>query len=273
MGRSSLSAMPRSSSTRPRRRPSADRHAYLNASKRPLQILAFLLPLIIIYEAALVLMLRSDQGTITTKAHETLLNFFAAFGIPVQGSLFIGGVVIIVVLLLWHILTRDSWDIDLAAAGFMGLESIALAFPLLVIGQILRQLFHGGEAAPAAVMLGQAATPLANLNLASEWALSVGAGLYEELMFRMLLIAVIHTLLVDVAKASDRLGAGIAVAVSAAAFALYHNPAGSEPAVFYFIAGLYFGAVYVVRGFGIVVGTHAVYDVITFTLRAVGPHA
>ena len=87
-------------------------------------------------------------------------------------------------------------------------------------------------------------------------------------MFRMLLVAVVHTLLVDVGGATDRLGSAIAVTVSAAAFAWYHPLTAPIDAVFYFLAGLYFGAVYVVRGFGIVVGAHALYDIITFSLSS-----
>ena len=39
---------------------------------------------------------------------------------------------------------------------------------------------------------------------------------------------------------------------------------------FYFAAGAYFGAVYLVRGFGVVAATHAVYDIITAFLVAGG---
>ena len=52
--------------------------------------------------------------------------------------------------------------------------------------------------------------------------ISIGAGLYEELLFRMMLIAVLHTLLVDVGKLASPVGATIAVVISAAAFTAYH---------------------------------------------------
>jgi membrane protease YdiL (CAAX protease family) len=103
----------------------------------------------------------------------------------------------------------------------------------------------------------------------SRLTISIGAGLYEELMFRMLLIGALHTLLVDVAGARARLGAAIAIIISAAAFAWYHPledpaaPAGlSWPRLaFYFLAGVYFGTLFIMRGFGIVVGVHALYDI------------
>ena len=78
--------------------------------------------------------------------------------------------------------------------------------------------------------------------------------------------------LVDVGKASHKVGAVIAVLVSALAFAVYHplddgqGGISAQKLCFFFIAGLYFGAVYVMRGFGIVVGVHALYDVITVSM-------
>ena len=87
----------------------------------------------------------------------------------------------------------------------------------------------------------------------------------------MLLIAVIHTLLVDVVKISASSGAIIAVIISAMAFTIYHPFDGIGSVVFYFLAGLYFGSVYIVRGFGIVVGVHAVYDIIMVSMLPSSP--
>ena len=135
------------------------------------------------------------------------------------------------------------------------------------IGQFVTRVLAVGL-----VVIGQSEPSLAGLGLGSKLAISIGAGLYEELMFRMLLIAVIHTLLVDVGKASHKVGAVIAVLVSALAFAVYHplddgqGGISAQKLCFFFIAGLYFGAVYVMRGFGIVVGVHALYDVITVSM-------
>ncbi len=86
-------------------------------------------------------------------------------------------------------------------------------------------------------------------------------------MFRMLLIAVLHTILVDLGKASNGIGAAVAIAVSAAAFTWYHPLNGSgQRLAFFFLAGLYFGAIYMARGFGIVVAAHAWYDIVTFAV-------
>ena len=102
---------------------------------------------------------------------------------------------------------------------------------------------------------------------------SIGAVLYEELLFRMIIIACIHTLVCNLFKRSEIAGLTIGVVISAILFALYHDlpDTGSMSAsnlFFLFIAGLYLGFLYVIRGFGIVAATHAAYDVVAITLPA-----
>lgn len=252
--------MPTSRSTR-RPRHSAGRDTYWEAAKCPLQILAFLLPLIIFYEMALTFLLQSQENVRTVLAHKYLLRFFDAFHIAPEGALHLGGIAIIVVLVVWHLLNREPWRVQWPFVGLMAVETLFVTLPLLVLSQIIQK--------PLAVDGLAAANPqtLHDLGFLSKFAISIGAGLYEELMFRMLLIAVIHTLLVDVGRASNNLGAGIAVVVSAAAFAAYHPLENAVQGMFLFLAGLYFGGVYVLRGFGIVVGVHALYDCVTFALQ------
>ena len=244
--------------------------SYWVACKQPLPILWFLLPLIVAYEAGLALLLRSSEGVLTNKAHETLLQFFDTFGLPASGGLFLGGAAIVVVLLVWHVLTREPWRFELATPGLMAVESLVLTIPLIVMGVVI-----GSSSVAAAPGGGPGPTDLTAMSAWERVAISVGAGLYEELLFRMLLIAILHTLLVDVGKLRSATGAGIAIVVSAVAFTVYHpladpNAASAGVSVqriaFYFLAGLYFGAVYVLRGFGIVVGTHALYDILVVTV-------
>jgi membrane protease YdiL (CAAX protease family) len=258
-----------------RRRPQAAL-SYWEQSKRPLHVLVFLLPLIVAYELGLVLILQSDQGIVSNVAHVTLLRFFNALGIEALSGLYLGGIAIVVVLLVWHLLLRDSWKLNGSTLLGMTLESIVLTLPLIVLGLLITQ------SAISLVSIHASATPeqqMASLGVWGGLTISIGAGLYEELMFRMLLIAIVHTLLVDLGRLSSNVGAAIAIVVSAAAFTWYH-PLQDETGtfsmrklMFYFIAGLYFGCLFVFRGFGIVVGVHALYDIIMVTLLALNDDA
>jgi hypothetical protein len=199
-----------------------------------------------------------------------VIQVFTVFGVSTRGGLYLGGAVILAVLLAWHVLNRDPFDIDTPALGLMAIESIALTVPLIAISQLIAR----GEWVDTAAGLATPGAPR-DFSLWSKWAISVGAGLYEELVFRMLLIAILHTLLVDVARASNLLGTTISVLVAAVCFAAYHPLRMPDGAVdwrwlcFLLIAGVYFGAVYAIRGFGIVVAVHALYDIITFSLNAI----
>jgi len=94
----------------------------------------------------------------------------------------------------------------------------------------------------------------------------VGAGLYEETLFRLLLFSGLWALFLlwDMPSSMAFLLAALS---SALAFAGAHHVGVHgepfHPLVFFFrtMAGLYFGWVFHFRGFGIAVGAHAGYDV------------
>ncbi len=107
-------------------------------------------------------------------------------------------------------------------------------------------------------------------DLAADLVASLGAGIFEELVFRLALVSVLCLLL---ARACDALRVSrlpaliVGVAVSAVVFSAFHHLGPGAPpferGVFLFraAAGLLLGLLFVVRGFGVVVYTHAVYDI------------
>jgi hypothetical protein len=237
---------------------------YFEASRRPLEILFFLLPFIALYEYELVRVLRSPEGLVTNGAHLAILRLFDAFGFDAV-ALSLPGILVVAVLVGWHAAQRGPWIVDLGVVGRMLLESVALAVPLLVFAQaVVRAL-------PLA-----AVDDFGSLSLGARVAVSVGAGLYEEFVFRLLLIWLVMALLADLGKIDRKVSRAIAIALAALAFAVYHPIHGPDGAlipqrfVFYIGAGIYFGVVFTLRGFGIVVATHALYDIATafLTVRA-----
>ena len=245
-------------------------HTYWDRSKQPLEILALVAPLVVIYEIGLVWALRAERGTITNRAHEGLLRLFDAVGIDTM-VMALPAIAVLVVLVTWQLLSRRPWSLDLPTLGLMAVESAAAALPLAVFAQVIARSGTAwasmGALALESAPAGAAAGPEA-LGVLGKVSLAIGAGIYEELIFRMALISLLHTLFVDAMRMGERWGIGISIAISAALFAIYH-PLGAagggidwSRATFFAGAGAYFGVLYVMRGFGIAVGAHAAYDLL-----------
>ena len=252
------------SPARPGRRQGTPR-GYFELSRRPLHIFVFLFPLIAAYEAGSILYLGQRDGfTETIRAHSIILGFFQDFGIAGR---FLPGVALATVLVVWHILSGERWRVRPAVVPLMILESLAWTIPLLVLVALVKSTGTPAHLSPAA------ATPLppGDVFAALPWqaraTVAVGAGLYEELLFRMIGIAALHLVLVDLARMSDRAGSILAVVLTSVAFVFYHDVVATNgqfdalKATQLLCAGAYFGAVFLYRGFGIVVGVHALYDV------------
>lgn len=106
--------------------------------------------------------------------------------------------------------------------------------------------------------------------------LSVGAGLWEEIVFRLGLLGGLVVVLRRLVRLQPLPAHVLAIVVSALAFALYHHVghAGEPllPARFVFraLAGTILGVLFVYRGFAVVVYMHVFYDVLC-DLRALAP--
>lgn len=227
--------------------------SYWARSTQPLPVLLFLAPLIALYEIGSTLYLTDpDTGHVreTIRAHALFSRFFELFGV---GGAMLPGVAMIVVLLLWHIMSRQSWRVRPQILLLMAAESAAWTLPLFVLGQ----------AAELAALAAPAPSP--DRSFGALATIAIGAGLYEELLFRMVAIAAVHFILVDLFNMKETPGRLGAIAIAAIAFAVYHDD-WSANLVFFLLAGLYFGGLYVYRGFGIVVATHAIYDLVVLSL-------
>ncbi|MBI1335958.1 MAG: CPBP family intramembrane metalloprotease [Phycisphaera sp.] len=228
---------------------------YWTRSQGPLQSLIFLLPLIVLYELGVTLV-RVQGVDYDISARRLLFDVVDWLGITAFGY-YLPGLLIVVVLLCMHLVKRDKWRVEWRELLMMAGESFVLALPLFVFMLLLVR--QPPQAASMTADIGEQSWQ-------AQMVFSVGAGLYEELVFRLFAIALLHLLFVDVLALPEHVGAFGCVAISAAAFALYHFPSlgGVEPGrfMFYMAAGVYFAGIFVLRGFGIVVGVHALYDVL-----------
>lgn len=231
-------------------------------SMQPLHILVFQLPLILIYDAGSTLYLSGGTdggGGEVLLARYVLLRFFATFGVVGH---YLPGLAQIAVLMVGHVVERRRWRVQPGVLGGMVMESMIWTVPLLVLGVLL-------QSGPAIATEPEAAGVLLKMPWQARLTIAIGAGLYEELLFRMVAIAMLHLLLVDLMRIPDRWGKVLAVTGSAMIFAVFHDSAvmngtGFDAAQFllFFLPGLYFGTVFVLRGLGIVVGVHILYDIV-----------
>jgi len=234
--------------------------SYWQASRAPRYSLLFALPLLLFYQVLAVL-LATGPRPVRNGADVILQSLFAAvagrWGPPLFMTCLIGAG-------LW-LVVRDlrTHGSKLRAGVFGGMlgESVlwALAFGLVV----------GGITSGVMGLLQKLALPpTGNLDWWTHLMVSLGAGIYEELLFRVLLV----TLLAVAARALlgwRAFTAGVAATMlGAAIFSAFHyiGPYGDRfqlySFVFRMIAGLFFSALYLSRGFGITAWTHALYDVL-----------
>ncbi|HVU65192.1 MAG TPA: CPBP family intramembrane glutamic endopeptidase [Phycisphaerales bacterium] len=241
---------------------------YWTRSMRPLHVLVFLLPLIGAYELGSLLYLSDHLSgkSLSVTAYKLFLDLFHLFGLAGAS---LPSIALLFVFLTWHLIKQDSWKIDPNTLAGMFLESLAWTLPLLVMAA----MFSHARAMAAGVGVGEAREVLANTTLPlnqlpamTQFTIAVGAGLYEEMLFRLVGLALLHFILVDLIGIKPFWGHPAAILVAALAFAAYHQNQTSMEFLFKMIAGIYFGTVYMMRGFGIVVATHALYDILVLVV-------
>ncbi len=240
--------MPKEAATT--RSSSARGDSYLEQSKKPLHILVFLIPAIAFYAIGSIVF----ASGVMPAAEQTIGAIFGVFGVV---GMHLPSLALIAFLIIHHLIRRDSWKLSVPALPMMLVESAAWVVPLLVLS---RALEFGGPLADAAV-------DPASIGLGARLTLGVGAGLFEETLYRLVLITLIHLLAVDVVGLKDMAGWVVSILASSVIFAMVHRVPGDLAAdatmvrVFYFAAASFFGVLFATRGLGIAVGAHVIYDI------------
>jgi membrane protease YdiL (CAAX protease family) len=231
--------------------------SYWTLSRRPRYSLLFALPLLLLYELLALVLSGGAMAGVRNGADVLLKSLFVGLG----GR---AGLVAFGALLLgtggWLVWRDRKAGGTLQARIFAGMavESLVYASVLGLVTSTLTSLLLGGQL-PFAV--GQ----FERLGLASQVMISLGAGLYEELLFRVVLVGALAGLGRRLLGSPAAAGS-IAVILGALIFSAFHyvGPHGDrlELGSFAFraVAGLLFSTLYLLRGFGITAWTHALYD-------------
>lgn len=231
--------------------------SYLRATVHPWASLVFVLPLLLLYEGGVRYLSPDNPDALRNGADAWVRWLLGRYGLgtpwaaPALVGVWLAG-------RAW--LNRKDRPTEPLAVGFgMAVESVLFAVGLWALAHNFRPL------------LDRAGLPLTDARFdtpaAGQLVTFVGAGIYEEVLFRVLafggLCAVLRLVLLP-----KVLAVGVAAAAAAVLFASAHHfgPAGEpvRPAEFLFraAAGLYFTGLYLFRGFGIAVGAHAGYDIL-----------
>jgi membrane protease YdiL (CAAX protease family) len=260
----------------------ARKDGYFAISRRPWPGLLLLAPMILFYEVGTLLLNTDRSGSqYRIVAFRLIESFTALVG---ASGLIMPGLLCIAVLLGWHLAAGDPWKVRRRVLIGMVIEAAILTLPLIWLNNVLRDRVMPVNSPAEAVRTVKSApshdeelTPVSagvNVNSpgwGSEIVFSLGAGIYEELVFRLLLISGLTIILVDILGGHEVACGFFSVIASSILFAAYHHWPGGEPFMWYTfcfrtLAGLYFGGVYVLRGFGITACCHGIYDIIAVTV-------
>jgi hypothetical protein len=223
---------------------------YFQLSRSPHYSLVFAIPLLVAYEGFALFLNHSDLYGIRNSADVFLKLFLAYMGIH---GFFGFGVAMIVALILFRVVggAPRFGSIRFGVLVWMLAESLVYS---LVFGAIV--------GAVTRMLLGQSFP----LSRAAQVLVSLGAGIYEEFVFRVLLLAALVFVLHRLLRLQQRVAYGVAAILGAVLFSAFHyigpfaDPLQLPSFVFRLIAGLILTGLYFARGYGITAYTHSFYD-------------
>jgi len=235
-------------------------------ASRPWPSLVFLSPLLAFYTLGLV-WVRPDLAAGADLLLRRALEPLGLTGILAPAA------AVVVVLLAWQVATRGPWRFPVRLLGAMAAETALLAVPLLA----LCAAFYTVSARAA-----ELAFPAIPVPPDTGWLelgmTSVGAGIYEELLFRLVLVGGLVLLARHVVGLDPNGAIVAAVLVAAALFAGAHtldNPRAFTWPSFLWrtAAGVYLSLVFAYRGFGIAAGVHIAWNLAVKALVVAVPLA
>ena len=228
---------------------------YLRYTRSPLYSFLFALPLFIIYEVGLLLSISEDLSYLRNGADALMRKMLSTFGIA--GLFWISGVFLLAFLIIFF-LQKYSWnEYEIKSRYFLSmvLESTIWSYVLFILMSNMHVL----------LMVTNSHRVIQNVTLA------IGAGIYEEILFRVILIFLFNYTFALVFRWNKYLNTGISIVFASVFFSLFHFI--GEFGDFFsfnifmirFLAGIALGILYCFRGFGITAWTHSLYDLIVLT--------
>lgn len=254
-----MPAAARRSNPRSRSRP-VRATTYWDATREPLCNFVFLLPIIAAYEFGALLLKLTTWSQVELVAERLVRNLLGWFG---AGGMWVPGLAVLLSLAAWHVLSRRPWQLRAWIPLVMVVECAVVALPLYALGALRLQGLD----------------PLADpaTALAEQLVLAVGAGIYEEALFRLALVSFLLWVAIDLLRMPRGVASVLTIAVGGTLFSLCHYaPLGAEAFAWETfvqrsLAGGYLSLLFVYRGIGVATGCHALYNVSLVLWHATAP--
>jgi len=226
---------------------------YFSSTKSLLYSYLISLPLLLLYEALIYLSQPDTKHVVRISVDVWIKTLFRDIG---QDALSITLIVVALVGIVILYRERDRLSsLKLSYFFTMLIEASFYAFVLaLLITMTVNSLLQMVQA-----------TPVESLSVLQKMALSLGAGLYEELFFRVILVSVLLFIFRWIFS-NQFVAYALAMLLAAAIFSFAHyvgelgDPFTLGSFLFRFLFGLALNAIYIWRGFGMAAWTHAIYD-------------
>jgi Type II CAAX prenyl endopeptidase Rce1-like len=238
---------------------------YWRSARTPRYSLSFAFPLLALYEALAFLLSEFEAVGVRNGADVLLKSLFITLGgrtgLAIFGGLLLGAAAALV----WRDLRKRG---GVRPRYFILMTGEAVAYALIfgfVAGALTTLLLPSLGSSGSTLELGWDFR--GQLSLPVQLMISLGAGLYEELLFRVLLVSGLALIGARVFRWSRTAASGFAIVLGALIFSGFHylGPYGEPLALgsfaFRTVAGLLFSGLYLLRGFGITAWTHALYDI------------
>jgi len=230
--------------------------AYLTATRHPWPCFLFLLPLLALYEGGVFWLGNGQPDSLRNGADAWIRLGLEKLGVD---QIVLAPVLLAVVFLCWSWFWRNNKPSDLlgVVAG-MGIESVVFALGLWALCRMSLPFLEG-----LGITLAYPPIPSEDAGRVITF---IGAGIYEEALFRLLILGGLRWVLRQVGVPAVT-AAAVAVISSAVLFSAAHHigpfgePFHAGRFVFRCLAGLYFALLFQFRGFGVAAGAHACYDV------------
>lgn len=211
------------------------------------------LPLLLLYEVLIFLAQPDTEQVVRISVDVWIKTLFSYFGRDV-----ISITLILVALIGLIVLYRERKKLGSLKISYFFTMLIEASFYAFVLALLISVTVSG-------LLQMVQLSPVETLSTLQQLALSLGAGLYEELFFRVILVS---ALLYAFKKIFTKQVVAFAVAIllAAAIFSLVHyfgaygDPFTVGSFLFRFLFGLALNAIYLWRGFGMAAWTHAIYD-------------